>query len=130
MTELKKASIYIFFVSIICFSCSERELGNGYYFLPKYEAIDVGYPEGEAIVYKSNEEYSFSNIRIRGDVLEVHADSEFIIAKRDPLISWETNTGILEYFIILKKNDSVIGPLTKEKFILKAKKSGINLEFK
>ncbi|AXP81612.1 hypothetical protein CJ739_2539 [Mariniflexile rhizosphaerae] len=126
---MKKASVYIFILSIICFSCSERELGNSYYFLPKDEAIDVGYPEGEAIVYKSNKEYVFSNIRIRGDVLEVHADSKFIIAKRDPLISWETNTGVLEYFIILKKNDSLIGPLTSEKFGLKAEKLGVNLEF-
>ena len=126
---MNKTSIYILISLITFFSCSDRELGNGYYFLPKYEAIDVGYPEGEAIIYKSNKEYIFSNIRIRGDIIEVHADSKFIIAKRDPLISWETNTGVFEYFIILKKNDSLIGPLNIEKFGLKAKKMGINLEF-
>ena len=29
-----------------------QELGEGYYYLPSYEAVDVGYPGG-SVVYKS-----------------------------------------------------------------------------
>jgi hypothetical protein len=109
-------------------SCKlSTDLGDNYYHLDKYEANDVGYPGG-AIVYKSTNENVFRNIRIRGDVLSVKTDSKFIIAKRDPIISWNTNTGILEYFIILKKNDSLIGPMKKEKFVLMVEKLEINIE--
>lgn len=108
--------VYSIILALICFSCNQRELGDDYYYLPKYEAIDIGYPEGEAIVYKSNQEYSFSDVKIRGDVLEVEADSKFIIAKRDPLISNAINTGVVEYYVILKETDSIIGPLTIAKF--------------
>jgi hypothetical protein len=127
---VKKSPLYILLLLIFTFSCSEsdRELGDGYYYLPKYEAIDVGYPE--AIVYKSSQEYVFNDVKIRGDVKEIKANSKFIIAKRDPLISRDRNTGVLEYYIILKSNDSLIGPLTSEKFKQTTKSLGVNLEFK
>ena len=92
--------------------------------------MDIGYPEAEAIVYKSGQEYEFSDVRIRGDVEEIKANSKFIIAKRNPIISRDRNTGVLEYYIILKSNDSLIGPLTSEKFKQTTKSLGVNLEFK
>lgn len=116
-------------MSFIVLSCSKTELGDGYYFLPKYESIDVGYPDEEAIVYKSNNQYVYQNIRIRGDVLEVHSNSKFIIAKRDPLINRNKNLGIIEYYIIEKKTDNLIGPLTNEKFLERIEKLRINLQF-
>ena len=72
---MKKIFLHILVLTLICYSCSDRELGDGYYFLPKYESIDIGYPEGEAIIYKSNQEYSFDEIKISGDVLEVASNS-------------------------------------------------------
>jgi hypothetical protein len=132
ITELvkrKKTYVHILTLALICFSCNERELGNGYYFLPKYEAIDIGYPDGEAIIYKSKQEYSFSDIIVDGDVIDVKADSKFIIAKQDPIIDWKRNEGILKYFIILKKNDSLIGSLNIDEFELNLKKLGIELGF-
>lgn len=125
--QLKKAVIIILFFSLICCSCSDRELGDGYYYLPKYEAVDVGYPE--AIVYKSGQEYHFKDVKIRGDVVEVKADSKFIIAQRDPLVGVDINAGFIEYYIILKKNDSLIGPLTNEKFEETTESLGVDLEF-
>ncbi len=121
--------LLILIFALICFSCSNRDLGDGYYFLPKYESVDVGYPNGEAIIYKSNQEYIFSEVKIRGDVVNVKSDTEFIIAKRDPQISRDNNTGLIEYYIIIKKNDSVIGPLNQEIFKKTIGDNGINLEF-
>lgn len=110
-------------------SCSDRKLGSDYYFLPKYESIDVGYPESEAIIYKSNKEYVFNDIKIRGDILEVNFNSKYIIATRDPLISKDENSGVIEYYIIEKKTDKIFGPLTKENFDKKTVEFNINLEF-
>lgn len=111
-------------------SCGDRDLGDGYFHLPKYEAIDVGYPENESILYRSSEEYLFSDIIIKGDVIEVQSDSRHIIAKRDPLIKRDNNTGTIEYFIIQKVNDSLIGPLTKKVFKESTNDLNVNLEFK
>lgn len=124
---MKKASIHILLLALFFCSCNDRELGDGYYHLPKYEAVDVGYPE--AIVYKSGQEYHFKDVKIRGDVVEVKADSKFIIAKRDPLVRFDTNSGIIEFYVILKQNDSLIGPLTTEQFDETAGRLGVNLEF-
>lgn len=125
---MKKASILILISALFFCSCNDRELGDGYYHLPKYEAVDVGYSEGQAIVYKGSQEYHFKDVKIRGDVVEVKADSKFIIAKRDPLVRFDTNSGMIEYYIILKQNDSLIGPLTSEKFEKTAGSLGVNLE--
>lgn len=126
---MTKSVLNILILLLICYSCSDRKLGNNYYFLPKYESIDVGYSESEAIVYKSNQEYIFSNIIIRGDVLEVSFNSNYIIAKRDPLISRDKNSGLIEYYIIDKKNDKLFGPLTKNDFDIKTVELNINLDF-
>lgn len=126
---MKKIFLHILVLTLICYSCSDRELGDGYYFLPKYESIDVGYPEGEAIIYKSNQEYSFDEIKISGDVLEVASNSKFIIAKRDLLVSMDINSGDIEYYIIEKKIDKVLGPLTKDDFTNKIELLEIKLEF-
>ena len=127
---MTKSVLLILISFLICCSCSDRKLGDNYYFLPKYESIDVGYPNSEAIVYKSNQEYVFNNIIIRGDVLEINFNSKYIIAKRDPLISRDKNSGLIEYYIVEKKNDKIFGPLTKKDFDKKTVELNINLEFK
>tara|TARA_Y100000780_G_scaffold226832_1_gene241682 strand:- start:63 stop:413 length:351 start_codon:yes stop_codon:yes gene_type:complete len=115
---------------IVCISCNDRELGNDYYYLPKYESIDIGYPDSEAIIYKSNHENAFGDIKIRGDVLEVNSNSKYIIAKRNPLISQNKNSGVIEYYIIEKKIDKLFGPFTKKDFDRKTIELKVNLEFK
>ena len=126
---MKKAFLHIWILLFACASCSDRKLGNDYYFLPKYESIDVGYPNSEAIVYKSSQEYVFSDIKIQGDVLEVNFNSKYIIAKRDPLIKRDENSGVIEYYIIEKKSDKLFGPLTEKGFDKKTVELKINLEF-
>lgn len=70
----------------------------------------------------------FENIIIRGDVIDVQSSSKFIIAKRDPLIDENKNSGILEYYIINKKNYAVIGPLSYKIFLETTKKLSVNLQ--
>lgn len=126
---MKSLSVCALLMCFIVFSCNNWELGGGYYFLPKYEAIDIGYPDQEAIIYKSENEYVFKSVVIRGDVLDVHSNSKYIIAKRDPLVDENKNSGVLEYYIIKKKNDTVIGPLSHKKFLEMTKKLNVNLQF-
>ena len=61
----------------------EQELGEGYYYLPSYEAVDVKCPGG-SVVYKSAQKYLFSLIRIDGDLKGVNANRRFILAVRHP----------------------------------------------
>jgi hypothetical protein len=130
--NLKKTIKHFIIGFILSFisSCkwSHADLGDNYFYLDKNKVIDVGFSEG-AIIYNSHERYYFKNILIRGDVLEVNSDDKFIIAKRDPLTSRKNNTGILEYFIIQKKNDSLIGPIINVKFYETISNLRINLEF-
>ena len=55
-----------------CSFCSEEELGNGYYYLPDYEALDIGYCKGSTI-YKSIQKNCFQTVLIQGGILEVKA---------------------------------------------------------
>ncbi|WP_289056288.1 hypothetical protein, partial [uncultured Carboxylicivirga sp.] len=125
---MKKTVFQIFLLSLISISCNDRDLGDGYFYLPKYESIDIGYPNCEAILYKSTAEYVFSNVRIRGDVIEVKSNSKYIIVKRDPLIEYDKNTGIIEYYVLLKDNDSLIGPLNK--ILFEKKIDNLNIKLK
>jgi len=120
--------IGIIFCIISSCKWSNADLGDNYFYLDKDEAVDVGFSDG-AIIYNSPERYFYEKIIITGDVLKVNSDNKFIIAIRDPLTSRDNNTGILEYFIIQKKNDSLIGPLTNEKFYETISNLRINLEF-
>jgi hypothetical protein len=126
---MKRLTIHIIVLSFIFCSCSNRDLGDGYYYLPKYESIDIGYPDGAAIIYKSNQEYLYSDVKIQGDVIEVKSNSKYIIAKRNPLINRDKNTEILEYYLILKKNDSLIGPLTNDMLKKAITDTNVNLKF-
>lgn len=126
---MKKTYLYILILLFTFISCSERKLGKDYYFLPKYDSIDLGYPNSEAIIYKSNEENVFSDIIIQGDVLEVNFNSKYIISKRNPLISRNENSGLIEYYIIEKKSDKIFGPLTENEFHKKTVELNTGLAF-
>ncbi len=128
--KIKLTAVIILFLLLFFTSCyNDRKLGNGYYYLPKYESIDIGYPHSEAIIYKSNREYVFSDIVLDGDVLEVNFNSKFIIAKRDPLINSNKKVDNIQYYIIEKKSDKIFGPMRIVDFNKKAIELQVNLKF-
>lgn len=46
MKFLNPTTIIIFLFSFYILSCNEEYMGGGYYYLPEYEAVDIGYPYG------------------------------------------------------------------------------------
>lgn len=127
---MKKIIICILIVSILIllyfiWNKSEQELGDSYYFLPKYEAIDIGYPGG-AIVYKSSHKYVFSDIKITKDVICAKSNGDYIIAiqqtkshNRDRAQTDSMIDDSLKYYIINKKLDKVYGPYSKDEYLEK-----------
>jgi hypothetical protein len=117
--------IYLLFVvSTMTFCTDNASLGEDYYYLPIYEAKDVGYPGG-ATIYKSPQKNVFRDIKIQGDIINVNYDKDFIIAIRenkDSLIIEKQGLNMdkfFQYFIIEKKSDKVFGPFNKEEYLQK-----------
>ena len=105
-------------------------LGDNYYYLSPYEAIDVGFPEG-AIIYKSSQKNLFSDIKIQGEVISINYDKDFIVAVKQKKSSAElVKDKMLYYFIIEKKLDNVIGPLSKQEYLKKREELGVPRELK
>jgi hypothetical protein len=108
----------------------EQELGEGYYYLPSYEAVDVGYPGGP-VVYKAAQKHVFSHIRIDGDLKGVHANRRFILAVRDPPAASAAGKGVplkrqgLQYFILVKDSDAVYGPYTAVEYAQQRTRLGV-----
>lgn len=118
--------ILVLVLSIILFftlGIDEQDLGDNYYYLPKYDAIDVGYPGG-AIIYKSQQKYLYSDIKIKEEVINVNNDGNFILAiqKSD---SSSFGKGSLGYFIIVKNTDLVYGPYDKKSYMQKRKELSV-----
>ena len=104
---------------------NDWDLGNNYYYLPPYEAVDIGNPEG-SMIYKSYQREVFSEIKIYGEVTVVNHDENFIIAiQRKSDKAENTNNKILSYFIINKKTDAIYGPLSERNYIQKRKELGV-----
>jgi hypothetical protein len=99
----------------------KQELGEGYYYLPRYEAVDVGYPGGP-VVYKSAHKHLFSHIRIDGDLKGINSNRRFILAVRQPLAASAASKAIpmkqqdLQYFILVKASDAVYGPYSRKEY--------------
>ena len=88
-------------------------LGDNYYYLSPYEAIDVGFPEG-AIIYKSSQKNLFSDIKIQGEVISINYDKDFIVAVQQKKSSAELGKDkMMYYFNIEKKKENVIGSIKK-----------------
>jgi hypothetical protein len=106
-----------------------RELGEGYYYLPEYEAIDIG---GEPMVYKSAQREVFSDVKIVGDLRGVKANRRFIVAVRQPLAASAAGKAVplkrqeLQYFILVKASDTG-GPaaLTGSRRVAISRSSGV-----
>lgn len=81
MGIMKKSLLCIFLITL--FGCSEQKLGDGYFYLPDYEAMDVGYPYG-SIVYKSNQKNVYRDILIHADVISCTVKGHYILVVQKP----------------------------------------------
>ncbi len=128
----------LFFLYLIWGEFNEQDLGDNYYYLPKYEALDIGFPDG-AIIYKSVQRNVFSDVKIQKNVVCVIKNKEFIIAIREDdslninnANSKSIDSSYLHYYIIVKKTDVIYGPLSRNEYLKKRKVLKIpdNLKFK
>ena len=123
MKKLIIAILIIIFCVIIVFvfmGNDEQDLGDNYYFLPEYEAIDIGFPDG-ATVYKASQKYVFNDIKIQGNVVNAISNTDFIIVSQRKGSSKVENDS-LQYYIIAKKTDSIYGPYNTDGYLQKRKK--------
>ena len=107
-------------MALLSISCSvigsdEQDLGDNYYYLPEYEAIDVGFTDGP-IIYKSKEKYLFSDIKLRGNINKVEHDDSFILVSKISEDSLGQRRQLL-YYIIIKATDSLSGPFDEEQYL-------------
>lgn len=109
--------IILTFITIFLSNCSNNntELGNSYYYLDRFEATDIGYPNG-AIVYKSPTKNLFKEIIISKQVVQVNHNDKYILAKQIVTNKIDTN-----YYIIDKINSKLFGPLTIDSCIILSK---------
>lgn len=98
---------------------SDMDLGDGYYFLPEYEAKDIGFPDG-AIVYKSFNKNVIEDIKIPATVIEAKNRGDYIIAIQIP-----QNDTVKRYFVIDKKGGKTFKDLNKKEFLDICSKKGI-----
>jgi len=131
----KLISIFLIFSisagAFIYFYPDHDYLGDDYYYLPPYEAIDVGFPGG-AIIYRSPQKYSFNKIILQGEVIDIKHNEDFIIAVQQKeatsdLAEHKNGPGRkkLGYFIIDKKKEILFGPFTKSEFLQKCNEQGV-----
>ncbi|WP_298150023.1 hypothetical protein [Flavobacterium sp.] len=73
----------VLFVLFLFISCDEKKLGNSYYYLPNYEAYDLGYPYG-SIIYKSKNENVYDNVIVYSDILHCIYDDNYILIIQKP----------------------------------------------
>ena len=117
---------------ILIFEKDEENLGENYFYLTPFDAYDVGFPGG-AIVYKSDMKDVFTDIKIRGNVINVKSDRDFIVAVRNnDTINFEMKHGENTfsdkknfYFIIVKSLGNVLGPFNKVEFEKKCIEIGV-----
>ena len=117
---MKKSILTVKLMALLSISCSvigsdEQDLGDNYYYLPEYEAIDVGFTDGP-IIYKSKEKYLFSDIKLRGNINKVEHDDSFILVSKISEDSLGQRRQLL-YYIIIKATDSLSGPFDEEQYL-------------
>jgi hypothetical protein len=120
--------LLLFVIGFFTLGINDYDLGDSYYYLPKYESIDIGYPEAEAIIYKSAKKNLFTDVKIRGDVISVSSNKDLILASQHPTNIHGIDT--VRYFIIRKEMDAVYGPYKKEEYLLMRKQLRIPQELK
>lgn len=99
-------------IVILLSSCrNDADLGNSYYYLDTFYAMDVGYPDG-AIIYKGDAEYHFDTTIISREVVQVTRNDRYIFAKQ---VVGENKLDT-NYYVIDKVTDKVIGPVKTDVF--------------
>jgi len=118
-------------VIFLFWGADSQNLGGNYYYLPKYEAIDIGYPGG-GIIYKSTQKNIFRDIKIHGNVINIGNNTDFIIAIQNTDTSYieKAHSNFVEkdslkYFIIVKKTDLIYGPYNNKDYIQKREELGV-----
>jgi hypothetical protein len=135
---MKKLAIIIL-IFFICSCRDERNLGDNYFYLPMYEAKDIGHKG--SFIYTSHYKNVFSNIIIESNVIDINVNKDFILAvqkldtgnlevRADIIIDTELEEKDLRYFIIVKFTGSIYGPYSKEKYLLKRNELNIPKELK
>lgn len=101
-----------FIILVGIHSCNTNNVGNDYYYLTIYKAMDVGYPYG-SIVYKSKKENSFDKIIIYSDVISCVSNNKYFLVYQEPnknlfnkFLTDELNFWN-SYFIASKKDSSI-----------------------
>jgi hypothetical protein len=118
-------TVLFFVILFLVLKWDNDDLGDNYFYLPPYQAIDVGYPGG-AIIYKSPAKNIIRDVKIHREVIRVNSNKDFIIAIQQQKDSSNTNKiGLLYYFIIVKKSDIVYGPFKKEEYVQKREELGV-----
>lgn len=118
-------TLFFFGILLFVFESDEQDLGDNYFYLPAYEAIDIGHSEG-AIIYKSITKNVFSDVKIHGNIISVNSNRDFVIAiQQFKDISNSNKNKQLNYFIIAKKADIVYGPFKKEEYLQKREEVGV-----
>ena len=128
MDKMKKCIITIIIISIaiilfMIWGNDEQDLGDNYYFLPEYEAIDIGFPDG-SIDYKATQKNVFNDIKIHGNVVSAKSNANFIIATQKINSSYVGEDSLL-YYIIVKKMDLTYGPYKKGEYLQKREELSI-----
>ena len=125
IVTLSALVVGVFLLLFRVYNKSEAELGGGYYYLSKQEALDVGYPNCESIIYKSAARNVFQNIVVKGDVVAISKNDKFILAAQVPLRYCTGNeltivdSSLLKYFIISKEQSLTFGPYNKADYLHK-----------
>ena len=99
--------IYFWLTAIMIFnSCDEKKLGDNYFYLPDYEAQDIGFPYG-SIICQSRKQNAFDNILVYSKIDKVERKNDFILVKQKP------NLGLYRKYLRDKtmSNDSKIDSL-------------------
>lgn len=119
------AIVLLLVVLYLALGVNEQILGDDYYYLPEYEAIDVGYPNG-AIICKSTNRYEIDEVKIHKNVVSVNKNRQFIIAiQQDDSVNIKgiqqnvPDSNHLHYYIIVKQSDRVYGPYSKIDYLKK-----------
>lgn len=127
---MKKNSLIIL-MFLFATSCSffqdEDVLGDGYYYMPYYEAKDVGAPFG-SIVYTSDQKncYNEDGILIKGGIVQIINDGHFILVGQNKKQEDDKKDKSVYYlWIVDKQTSDVYGPMSFEQYLAKKKDLGV-----
>lgn len=87
------------------------DLGDNYYYLPDYEALDIG-SSYKPLIYKSFSKNVIEKIIISPIVVKAKNRGNYIL-----VIQTNKKDTIKKYFIINKKNDSIFECLDRKDFL-------------